>query len=372
MAVAVLLLFIHQASLMDFSRVLGAIASIGLMLLLVLVPGTLMTLADTVGLSALVTGLPRRLWLSYDLISIRLGGDALCNSLPGGVAVGETVRSVLLQRCCGADLPRGIAVSVIAKATMALAQAIFIVGGLSIAGIAGDMSPLFRLLPGAERTVLLLSVGFCVLVCLVPLGYQLIDGRITSGGKGRGSLFAGFLAKIFPLLQATCLRMKEITLSHRSRIWPSVMMFLAGWICIGGESFIILRLLRVPVTFTQAVVFEAVISLIRLAFFFVPSALGAQEVGMIAFVTALGAPDPLTLAGSYVALKRSRELAWIGLGYASLLLGKAGFVIRTAPRTRGDERSTKGGRHCEPVQGRFKRRPQGRDGVSELSPGLGG
>jgi hypothetical protein len=54
--------------------------------------------------------------------------------------------------------------------------------------------------------------------------------------------------------------------------------------------------------------------------FFAPSGLGVQDMGYMAFFTALGLPDAGALGAAFVLLKRSKEILWVAIGYLLLFL----------------------------------------------------
>jgi uncharacterized membrane protein YbhN (UPF0104 family) len=99
----------------------------------------------------------------------------------------------------------------------------------------------------------------------------------------------------------------------------SLASFFAGWIALGSESVVILFLLGTNVSPLAGLTMEAVVSVLRIIFFVLPSAIGAAEVAYIGFLTAMGVPDPVTVSAAFIAIKRSREALWILVGYALLL-----------------------------------------------------
>jgi glycosyltransferase 2 family protein len=83
-----------------------------------------------------------------------------------------------------------------------------------------------------------------------------------------------------------------------------------AWLLGSLEIWIALRLMGVPVSSTEAVIFESLSQALRAAAFPVPSGLGIQEGGFIALGTLFGIPPEAALALSFV--KRVPDLA-IGL-----------------------------------------------------------
>jgi len=79
--------------------------------------------------------------------------------------------------------------------------------------------------------------------------------------------------------------------------------------------WVILRLLRVEISYAEVLAFEVVISLLRSVAFVVPSGLGVQDAGYVAFFGALGIPDAATLGVAFVLVKRAKEAFWIAVGF---------------------------------------------------------
>jgi uncharacterized membrane protein YbhN (UPF0104 family) len=61
-----------------------------------------------------------------------------------------------------------------------------------------------------------------------------------------------------------------------------------------------------------------VVLLFRHVMFLLPAGLGAQDAGYVAFLAALGVPNPVSLGAAFVVLKRGKELLWAAVGYALL------------------------------------------------------
>ena len=115
----------YQFSLLNFTTVVALLERAGWRSALVLLPALLATVADTAGWASCVVRYSIR-GLVPRLLHARLGCDALCNSLPAGVAWGETLRPVWLQQLCTIDAAESVASCVLAKVNMAAAQALYI------------------------------------------------------------------------------------------------------------------------------------------------------------------------------------------------------------------------------------------------------
>lgn len=202
-----------------------------------------------------------------------------------------------------------IASCLLAKVNMAIAQIVFVllVTILSFSGRPGDVS--------RAAMVLIPALACLVLVYTGPRLTQLV--RILR--RLRWKPLRTILERIGPSLRSVDSYVNGFGGRHKVRLLLSFAGFAAGWIFIGLESFVILSLLNVHVSLWQAFSLEAVASLLRIGFFFIPSALGASEVAYASLIAAFGVPIPITVAATYILLKRSREVLWILAGYVTVL-----------------------------------------------------
>lgn len=84
----------------------------------------------------------------------------------------------------------------------------------------------------------------------------------------------------------------------------------------------ILRILGQNITVGQGFLMEGTACLLRIAFFFIPSAFGAVEAAYVSLIASFGVADPASIALAFIAIKRSREILWIALGYVALLISR--------------------------------------------------
>ncbi len=109
-----------------------------------------------------------------------------------------------------------------------------------------------------------------------------------------------------------------------------MLLYSAGWLVRGVETWLFLRLLGADVPFLAALVVETAIIVVRSVAVPVPAGLGVQDVGYVLCLRALGVPDATTVATAFVLLKRGKDLFWILLGFALMALGERG---RYSPMT---------------------------------------
>jgi uncharacterized membrane protein YbhN (UPF0104 family) len=86
------------------------------------------------------------------------------------------------------------------------------------------------------------------------------------------------------------------------------------------ESLVILKVIGIDASIFQMILIEALVSIVRMSFFFIPGAVGPQDAALIILFNLVGLPDPAVNAVLFVILKRSKELIWIIVGYLLLML----------------------------------------------------
>lgn len=307
-----------QLRVLDWSEVLRLLDDLGAAAVLVLLPYAIVLLLDTRGWRHTLPA-PRTVPLS-ELGLIRLGTDAVMNTFPAGVAFAETLRPMLLRRRLGLTWTDAISVTIVSKINIGVTQMLFILTGLGIAALSYAERLRNTALFSSPMGVTLAAVA-AVLVCVVMwLPYS--GGRLSALAR---------LVRRIPW-QALRRRLQHFERSlteidaylarfrreQRSRLLHSLGYFLLSWFVMAAETWLILSLLGADVTIVQAVIIESLASVIKVVFFFIPSAIGVQDIGFIALIGGLGIPDALLLSAAFILLRRGKELAWALAGFASL------------------------------------------------------
>jgi uncharacterized membrane protein YbhN (UPF0104 family) len=302
----------------DWPSAAARVGGLGLRAPLVLIPYFFMLLSDTLGWQATFDR-PIKLAALWHL---RVATEAVVASLPAGVAVGESLRVLLLERLFGLSVPAATANVIVSKLAMALAQGIFIVGGVALA-----ISPVEANSPmnvGSATGGKAMTAAVAFLVVIGGAWFLLARGRILTralalvrkmGGRRLSHRLARLAAPIAELERgfATLARLP------RGQIAKSLAFFFAGWLCLGLEDWLLLRLLGADVSMAAAVSIEAAVSVVRIGFFFMPGGLGAQEASYYGLLGLYGVPNAEAIAAAFVLLKRAKELVWIALGYLLLV-----------------------------------------------------
>ena len=98
----------------------------------------------------------------------------------------------------------------------------------------------------------------------------------------------------------------SVIYAQRSGLAASGIVHMIGWLVGAAEVLIVLRCMGLPVTVGEALVIESLMQAVRGAAFAVPSALGAQEAGLILLCSLFQIPPDQALALSFV--KRAADL----------------------------------------------------------------
>lgn len=272
--------------------------------LLVCLPFALIMAVDTLGW---------RYAFAYDrvpflrLVGARVAGEAV-NVLSAVAPVGGDALKVWFLR---PHVPyrESVASVIVAKTTITLAQALFLLIGATAAATMAIDAKLVRAMLWLLLAELVGAGGF--------LAVQ------VAGLVSRGARWLARFTKVDALAGAENLDRTLQTFYRREwrRFALSVGFHLLGWIMGALEAWLFLYVLQIPASFTTALVIETLGSAVRFATFFVPGSLGVLEGANAAAFAALGLGAPAGLA--FTLLKRLRQVVWIALGALVLLLARS-------------------------------------------------
>jgi uncharacterized membrane protein YbhN (UPF0104 family) len=223
-------------------------------------------------------------------LGVRVVSEAFHFGAPGGVVASEAAACALLGRWAGLPLHEGVVVLAGRKQLVMRAHAAY----LACAAFCGAaaLASLSALLGHARASWLVLGSA------LVPLAVSVVLG-VAMRRAPRFDAVRPYTAK---LARAT-----HVTL-------PATFVFFAAWLVEAAETAVILRLVHAPLSMSAVFAVEGALSLARSAVAFVPGGLGVQDVGYATVLAALGIPTEH--AAAFVLLKRAKEVAWVGIGFA--------------------------------------------------------
>jgi len=239
----------------------------------------------------------------HRLYGARLAGEALNLVTAFGSVGGEAVKAWLIRRDVAYE--ESVPSVVIAKTTITIAQALFLLIGVALAWslLATDSRVI-----GAMLWLLVVEVaGVAGFVGVQVMG---IVGR-----AGRLLEWVGVVPR-----SDSAQRLDASLRDYYRRDWRrlswSTGFHLAGWLLGAVEAFVILVFLRIPADLVTATVIEALGAGVRFATFLVPASLGAFESANAAAFEAMGLGAGAGLAFSFV--RRARQVVWIAIGLLAL------------------------------------------------------
>ncbi len=258
----------------------------------------------------------------WGLWRARVTSEALALTLPAGMLFCESSKPFLLARHCGLGTEVSLAAMAVRKYLLLASQSVYI-SGFALLGAPFLERASVGIIGRSGLALGLLGLGGAVLVVAIASGVSLRDGRIAE--RVRRTLarlpvkaLRGSLEKSRGSFAVTDGELRKFL---RGPLWfasTPALLFLSSWVLEAVETYLILRLLGVDLSFEAVAALEVALSFLRHATFLLPAGLGVQDLGYIAFLRALGASDPLTMGAAFVLIKRAKECAWAALGYALL------------------------------------------------------
>jgi len=249
----------------------------------------------------------------WDLVRVRIAGDGVNYLTPSGNIAGEFVRPGMLRSA----LPHEVKVSsvVVAKATQAVGQSLFVLFGLIYilnarvytfrAGQAGWAA--------AGMSVILFGVALCV---------GMFAAKPPAWIKRR---FPAVIEATEPVRRS----MRDYLAKHPLRLAGSTLFFMLGYSWGAAEIWLICRFLGFPIAPETALCVEFLSNLVDAFAFMVPAKIGTQEGGKAVIFKGLGLGADV---GFTVGLIRHvRELIWAGVGFAMFAAYERPVIKELAP-----------------------------------------
>ena len=292
-----------------------------------MVPYGVAVTVDTAGWAAILRGLEARV-ATWRLLRLRLSTEAVQLSFPGGPILAEGLKVWFLSRRFGVAVPEGSASLAVKKALQIGTQGVYLltaaVVGSALAGRALGAPG------GAVRTLGMLST-------LVSTGMVavLLSGRVAERlwrllRRVPVDRVQRWMIVREVAFMDTDQHVRAVLQSHVPGLVVAFLWILAGWFAEARETWVLLKLLGIDLSFPAVLAFEPVVSFARSAAFFIPAGLGIQDAGYMALLRAAGIPDAVNRAAAFVLLKRFKEVVWIAIGWILLLAARAPAAGRRA------------------------------------------
>jgi glycosyltransferase 2 family protein len=313
--------FVHRTGVDTISQ---AFATLGWSAPLILLPYALVYLLDTVGWRlSFGCALPKAITFGV-LFRIRWAGESLNNVIPSAYLGGEAVKVYLLHKR-GLPVADGAASVIIGKTAQVLAEVIFIAFG----AVAGSLI-LPANSPARAGMFAVASAATALVLVLLWLQHRGMFSTLLAL-TGRLRLRIRALTSRAESLRQLDRRIFDFYRNDRRRFLSGVALYLTGWIADSLEILLVSHLLGVPLDWSQALAFEAFISVAKALGVFAPAALGMQESAVIFLFYLFGLPQ--ALAVPYAIIRRARELTFALIGGALLYAEEPalrGFAKRVA------------------------------------------
>jgi uncharacterized membrane protein YbhN (UPF0104 family) len=326
-----ILLIVYLFSQIDLHGAIGRISKIGYSSLLILLPYLALHLIETFTWIKLfpesASAIP-----FFKLLKIQVISETVSMTLPAGVAVGEPLRPFLCYRFLKIPLPAGVASVAIRKLMLGVAQGVYTLIG-ALAGFALLQKASLSMLGFEGLGYIMLATGSVIFSVFLFLLMLLLNGKAAHNLHGFlmripfKKIKEWLIAKESGFLD-TDQELKSYRGPFTARLFMVMLYYILAWFTLAIESYIILTLLGVQISFFQVMAIDTAITILRALFFFIPSGLGVQDLGYLAFFQALGMHDFLALGGAFVLLRRFKELLWYTVGYGVMFF--SGVHLRDA------------------------------------------
>jgi putative membrane protein len=317
------LLFLGVLASQGLPAVAAILALAGWGLLLVALFHLVPLVLDAAAIRVLFEGAGRRGTLR-DALLARWVGESANSLMPGGQIGGPVlmVRHLALRGLAVEDAAAAITVS---TTLQTFAQIGFALIGVCVLGAHASQST-----ENALRTTSLLASG---MLALQLGGFYFLQRRgIFSKlmrtatrlfGNRDWSLWMNHAAAIDLAVQRTY--------GRGGAVAGSFALSFIGWVVGTVEVYLILGLLRSPVSWSDALMLESLGQAIRAAAFLIPGALGVQEGGYLLLAPLAGLPSEAGLALSLAKRARELLLGLPGLLYLHLAERANAGAARAAP-----------------------------------------
>jgi uncharacterized protein (TIRG00374 family) len=268
----------------------------------------------------------------WKVLNVRTASETIVNTVPLGAVISHPLKAWLLRRDFGISLASAFASVSLRTFLLAESQSSI----LLIVTLAGWswLSSLSQIsLHNGSLVWLCLSISVFALVAytlviIASCSGSLIQKLHQKLAKIKIARFKSWILEQEKHFRELNNELAAFATERRAALFYVIALYLIVWSMEGVETYIILRYLGVSISFFDAYAIEAVCSFIRSVAIILPSGLGAQDAGYVAFLNGIGESQPVAVA--FILIKRLRQLVWIVAGGLLLLAFRRKGAIKTA------------------------------------------
>ena len=250
--------------------------------------------------------LPKHVPFSH-LYFIRIIGETLNAVIPFSASLGgEPIKAELLKRKHGIALAEGYASILIVHTTFWISLNLFVISGILVTLKTLPLTPILW----NSVLVFLITLGLVAALLIIGLHLGIFKHVHAIGDKWKwwGSLSQDRNQQFLKLDH----QIKKFYTVNPKQFFLSIFSNFLGWFTGSFEVYYVAKILGLSIGFAEAWLLEALIQMLRIITFFIPSSVGAQEGGIVLIFSQFGFANPVSLA--FALIRRLREILWIGLG----------------------------------------------------------
>lgn len=264
-------------------------------------------LFDTLGWSfAFPKSLPSHIPF-WDLYRIRIIGETLNAIIPWAASLGgEPIKAELLKSRYNIPLSEGLASILIVHTTFWISLNVFVIGAILVTLKTLPLTPVLW----QSVLIFLFVLGFVAIFLVIGLHFGIFRKvyHLGESFKWWGDKSAEKKHRFFELDN----QIKHFYTSDPRRFFLSAFFNFLGWFMGTFEMFWIAKILGLPIGFAEAWLLEALVQVLRIITFLIPSSIGAQEGGILLIFLQFGFDKSIGL--TFAVIRRIREVLWLGLG----------------------------------------------------------
>jgi uncharacterized protein (TIRG00374 family) len=242
-----------------------------------------------------------------ELYLIRIIGEMLNAIIPFSASLGgEPMKAELLKRRFGIPLSEGYASLLIVHTTFWVSLNIFVIGGILVTSHSLPLTPVLR----DSVMAFLIVLGFTAVALITGLHFGIFKKVHEFGEAFKWWGRASEEKKIkFIELDRD---IRKFYTENKKNFFISIVWNFLGWFTGTFEVYFIGKAIGLNIGFAEAWLLEALMQVLRIMTFFIPSSVGVQEGGIVLIFSQFGfASGPSLL---FALIRRVREILWIALG----------------------------------------------------------